>query len=179
LITEAVLRLAPLLQSFVGVLGQFNDIEDLVSTVIDIRKARLWTMINEFLDERTSQLVGLNNKFHLWLGVDVNAGCEGKVLEQLKNNVAKNRGEVVGVAYSLGEFNKLLEPRRRLYTAALQATFGDYGNNALVFIEDIAVPEQVAERRQGLDGAGRQIRRKDGDWRAYRGRQHTPDHVGQ
>jgi D-lactate dehydrogenase (cytochrome)/glycolate oxidase len=139
-ITEATLRLAPLPQSFVGVLGQFNNIEDLVNTVIDIRKAKLWTMINEFLDERLSQLVGLDNRFHLWVGVDVNAGGEGIVLEQLKNSVAKNHGEVVGVAYSLGEFNKLLEPRRRLYTAALQAAFGDYGNNALVFIEDIAVP---------------------------------------
>ncbi|MCC6032067.1 MAG: FAD-binding protein [Pyrobaculum sp.] len=139
-ITEAALRLAPLPQSFVGVLGQFNNVEDLVSTVIDIRKAKLWIVVNEFLDDRTSQLVGLDNKFHLWLGVDVNAGCEDKVLEQFKNSVAKNRGEVVGVAYSLGEFNKLLEPRRRLYYASLQAAFNDYGRNALVFIEDVAVP---------------------------------------
>jgi glycolate oxidase len=179
-ITEAVLRLAPLPQLFVGVLGQFNNVEDLVNTVIDIRKAKLWTVVNEFLDDRTSQLVGLDNKFHLWLGVDVNAGCEGKVLEQLKNSVAKNRGEVVGVAYSLGEFNKLLEPRRRLYYALVAGGFQRLWKQRLgVYRRHRSAYEQVARRRQGVDGAEQKVRHKDGDRRAHRRRQHTPDHMGQ
>ncbi|MEM1598502.1 MAG: FAD-linked oxidase C-terminal domain-containing protein [Pyrobaculum sp.] len=140
IITEAVLRLAPLPQSFVGLLARFKTVEDLVDVVVEIRQARLWPMISEFLDDAISEVVGLGRLFHLWVGVDVTPGGEKYVLDKLAEVVAKRGGEVVQTAYSLQEFNKVLEPRRRLYSAQLQLAFAEYGPDAFVFIEDVAVP---------------------------------------
>ncbi|MEZ0318569.1 MAG: FAD-linked oxidase C-terminal domain-containing protein [Pyrobaculum sp.] len=140
IITEAVLRLAPLPQSFVGLLARFKTVEDLVDAVVEVRQARLWPMISEFLDDVISEVVGLGRSFHLWIGVDVTPGGEKYVLDKLAEVVARHRGEVIQTAYSLQEFNKVLEPRRRLYSAQLQLAFSEYGPDAFLFIEDVAVP---------------------------------------
>jgi len=139
IVTEATLRLAPLPQSFVGVVARFQDIGPLVDAVVEVRRSRIWPTVAEFVDREVARLVGLGEGYYLWLGCEVTPGGEENMLNEL-NGILSTRGEVIAVASSLGEFNKLLEPRRKLYTAQLKAAFEDYGTDAFLYIEDIAIP---------------------------------------
>ncbi|WP_069807367.1 FAD-binding oxidoreductase [Vulcanisaeta thermophila] len=158
IITEATLRLAPLPEAFVGLMAEYEDINNLVNTVINIRKHKLWPMITEFVDDETAQELGLDRKHYLWVGIDVNVGSEERVLGTLRDVVLGNHGVVINEARAWGEFLKILEPRRALYSAQLKVAFRDYGNDAFVFIEDIAVP------MSNLPNAVREIRELSGKY---------------
>ncbi|WP_367834291.1 FAD-binding oxidoreductase [Vulcanisaeta sp. JCM 16159] len=139
-ITEATLRLAPLPESFVGIMARFGNAESLVDAVIKVRRDRLWPMVTEFVDDKTAQLLNLEPRYYLWIGVDTYAGSEQGVLMKLSNAIVLNGGEIIGKALTWQDFSKLLEPRKMLYSAQLKAAFGDYGMDAFLLIEDIAVP---------------------------------------
>ena len=138
--TEATLRLAPLPESFVGLMARFRDAESLVNAVISVRRARLWPMVTEFIDDRTAKVLGLEGYYYLWLGVDTYGGSESQILTKLNDAISSSNGEVVGTASTWQEFSKILEPRRLLYSATLKAAFNDYGNDVFVAFEDVAVP---------------------------------------
>ncbi|MEM1571510.1 MAG: FAD-linked oxidase C-terminal domain-containing protein [Pyrobaculum sp.] len=134
LITEAVLKLAPVPESAVAVLAYYDDVEPLVEDVVRVRASRIWPLFAEFLDAPTAAVVGLEERDALFLGVDVNTGAEERVLKRLQSIV---RGRVASVAVGWSEAMKLLEPRRRLYSA--QVHLAQRGGGVLV-IEDVAVP---------------------------------------
>jgi FAD/FMN-containing dehydrogenases len=79
LVTEAVLKLAPVPESAVALLAYYDDLEALVEDVVRVKTSRIWPLFAEFLDAPTSALVGLEERNALFLGVDVNAvprrGC--------------------------------------------------------------------------------------------------------
>ena len=155
IITEAVLRLAPLPRHFVGIVARFNSPEPLVATVVEARRAGLWPIVAEFVDREVARLIGLGDGYYLWLGVDTSPGGEKTVLAKLVE-VASAGGIVEATAESLGEFNKLLEPRRRLYSAQLKAAFNDYGDEAFLYFEDVAVPlSRVPEAIRAVEEAAR------------------------
>ncbi|ABO08643.1 FAD-binding oxidoreductase [Pyrobaculum calidifontis] len=160
IVTEATLRLAPLPQSFVGVMSRFQDVMPLVDAVIEVRRSRIWPTVAEFVDREVAKLVGLGEGYYLWLGCEVTPGGEKNMLNAL-SNVLSSRGEIIAVASSLGEFNKLLEPRRRLYSAQLNAAFEDYGTDAFLYIEDIAVPiSKLGEAVKAIETLARKYRIK-------------------
>lgn len=140
IITEATLRLAPLPESFVGLLTRFKNAESLVGAVIRVRKDKLWPMVTEFVDDKTAQLLSLEPGYYLWIGVDTYGGSEQQILTKLNNGISLSGGSVVGGASTWQEFSKLLEPRRMLYSTQLKAAFNDYGADVFLLIEDIAVP---------------------------------------
>ncbi|MFB6470281.1 MAG: FAD-binding oxidoreductase [Vulcanisaeta sp. AZ3] len=140
IVTEATLRLAPLPESFVGLMASFRNAESLVNSVIKAREARLWPMVTEFIDDKVAQLVGLDGRYYLWVGVDTYGGSETQILTKLNDIMKSNGGEIINTATTWQEFSKILEPRRMLYSAQLKAAFSDYGNDAFVIFEDIAVP---------------------------------------
>jgi D-lactate dehydrogenase (cytochrome)/glycolate oxidase len=138
--TEATLRLAPLPESFVGLMAEFSNIEPLVNAVINVKRARLWPIITEFVDDVTAEVLNLNRKYYLWLGIDTNSGGERSILEKLRSLIKSNGGDIVNEADSMQSFMKVLEPRRALYSAGLKYAFSKYGADSVVVWEDIAVP---------------------------------------
>ena len=140
IVTEATLRLAPLPEAFVGVMAEFDGMGQLVSSVVEARRRRLWPMVTEFLDSETSEALGLKGKYHLWAGTDVNAGSEEGVLSKLSGAVTDAGGRIVAVARNMADFMTAMAPRRALYSGGLNVGFNMYGTDALVFWEDIAVP---------------------------------------
>jgi glycolate oxidase len=139
-ITEATVRLAPLPEAFVGIVAQYDDVVDLANTVVEARRRRLWLMVAEFMDDDGSDLVGLGRKYTLWMGADISAGSEEVVLTRLREVAEGNRGKVVAEAAKLGDFFKLLEPRRLLYPAPVKRAVESYGGNAVILMADVAVP---------------------------------------
>jgi len=145
LVTEAILKLAPVPESAVAVLAYYDDLETLVEDVVRVRAGRLWPLFAEFLDAPTSAVVGLENRNTLFLGVDVNAGAEERALRRLESLV---RGEVAQRALDWGNAMKLLEPRRKLFYGQISSAHKDGG---ILVIEDVAVPiSKLPEAVRGL-----------------------------
>ncbi|MGC9130869.1 MAG: FAD-binding oxidoreductase [Pyrobaculum sp.] len=145
LVTEAILKLAPVPESAVAVLAYYDDLETLVEDVVRVRAGRLWPLFAEFLDAPTSAVVGLENRNTLFLGVDVNAGAEERALRRLESLV---RGEVAQRALDWGGAMKLLEPRRKLFYGQISTAHKDGG---ILVIEDVAVPiSKLPEAVRGL-----------------------------
>ncbi|MEZ0248344.1 MAG: FAD-linked oxidase C-terminal domain-containing protein [Thermoproteus sp.] len=137
LVTEAVLRVAPLPESAVAILAYYNDLNMLVEDVVKIRGARIWPLFAEFLGPGESREVGLEERYTLFLGVDVNKGAEGTALSRLKDIV---RGYVAKEAVGLDASMELLEPRRKLFSAQVSLMRKQIGNEGVLVIEDIVVP---------------------------------------
>ncbi len=140
IVTEATLRLAPLPESFVGVMARFRSAESLVNAVIRVRRDKLWPMVTEFIDDITAQILNLEPGYYLWIGIDTYTGSEQQILTKLSGDISLSGGEVINRASTWQEFSKILEPRRMLYSATLKAAFNDYGTDVFVAFEDIAVP---------------------------------------
>lgn len=146
LITEATLKLAPVPESAAAVLAYYRDVETLVEDVVRVRASRVWPLFAEFLDAPTSALVGLEEKNALFIGVDVNAGAEEKVINKLRSLL---RGEVALEAAGWEASMRLLEPRRRLFYGQIKAAGG-----GVLVIEDVAVPiSKLPDAVRGLKAA--------------------------
>ncbi|MEL9991736.1 MAG: FAD-linked oxidase C-terminal domain-containing protein [Thermoproteus sp.] len=137
LVTEAVLRIAPLPESAVAVLAYYNDLGALVEDVVRIRGARIWPLFAEFLGPAESKEVGLEERYTLFLGVDVSKGAEQSALARLKELV---RGYVAREAMGLDAAMELLEPRRKLFSAQVSLMKRQLGSEGVLVIEDVIVP---------------------------------------
>lgn len=132
--------MAPLPESFVGVMARFGNAESLVDAVIRVRRDKLWPMVTEFIDDITAQILNLEPGYYLWIGVDTYTGSEQQILSKLSADISSSGGEIINRASTWQEFSKILELRRMLYSATLKAAFNDYGTDVFVAFEDIAVP---------------------------------------
>jgi D-lactate dehydrogenase (cytochrome)/glycolate oxidase len=137
LVTEAVLRIAPMPESAAAVLIYYDDLPTLVEDVVRVRAARVWPLFAEFLGPAESREVGLEERYSLFLGVDVNRGAERDMLNRLKGLV---RGAVAREALGLDSSMDLLEPRRKLFSAQVALMQRRLGSEGLLIIEDIVVP---------------------------------------
>ncbi|MGC8696617.1 MAG: FAD-binding oxidoreductase, partial [Conexivisphaera sp.] len=140
IVTEATLRLAPLPEAFVGLMAEFDDVGSLVSAVVEARRRRLWPMVTEFLDDETSEALGLRRKYYLWIGADVNEGSEDRIMSKLSGAMTDVGGRITASARNMADFMSIMAPRRALYSGGLNVGFNIYGADALVIWEDIAVP---------------------------------------
>ncbi|AEA11925.1 D-lactate dehydrogenase [Thermoproteus uzoniensis 768-20] len=137
LVTEAVLRIAPMPESAAAVLAYYDSLETLVEDVVRVRSARIWPLFAEFLGPAESKEVGLEERYTLFLGVDVNRGAERDMLGRLRGIV---RGAVAEEAVGLDRSMELLEPRRKLFSAQVALMQRQLGSEGLLIIEDIVVP---------------------------------------
>lgn len=160
-VTEAILRITPLPENIVTVLAFFPRLEDLASTVIEIKKAGVQPYIMEFLDEKTVKATIEFTKTSipaegnmLLVSVDVNREATDRVLEWLKDLMKENGAESVYAARSLeeAEEKKLFEIRRSLFPAQNYLARVKLGiENPMIYIEDIAVPpSRLVEAVEGL-----------------------------
>ncbi|MGC9106684.1 MAG: FAD-linked oxidase C-terminal domain-containing protein, partial [Infirmifilum sp.] len=98
---------------------------------------RIWPLFAEFLGPAESKEVGLEERYTLFLGVDVNRGAERDMLGRLKGLI---RGAVNKEALDFKESMDLLEPRRKLFSAHIKIMQKQLGNEGILVIEDIVVP---------------------------------------
>lgn len=156
LVTQAVLRVAPLPESAVAVRVYYNDISSLVEDVVRIKSARIWPLFAEFMGPAESEEVGLNRAYTLFVGVDVNRGAEGGILARLKSALT---GHIADEAIGIEEAMRLLEPRRRLFSAQVSIMRRQLGDQGVLVIEDVVVPvsklpeavRRIAELAQKLE----------------------------
>lgn len=137
LVTQAVLRVAPLPESAVALLAYYDELRRLVEDVVKVRASRIWPLFAEFMGPAEAEEVGLRPRYSLLLGIDVNKGAEGSVLAKLKKLVA---GEVAAEAQGWDSAMELLEPRRRLYPAHIALMQRQVGDEGVLAIEDVVVP---------------------------------------
>lgn len=137
LVTEAVLRVAPLPESAVSVLVYYDTLDALVEDVVRVRSTKIWPLFAEFLGPAESKEVGLEERYTLFLGVDVNKGAEENMLRKLKELV---RGLIAKEAMGLNPSMELLEPRRKLFSAQVALMHKQLGSEGVLIIEDIVVP---------------------------------------
>jgi D-lactate dehydrogenase (cytochrome)/glycolate oxidase len=137
LVTEAVLRVAPLPESAAALLARYDDLGALVKDVVKIRANRIWPLFAEFLGPAESEAVGLEASYTLFLGVDTNKGAEEAVLSKLKGIIG---GRISEEAVGWEQAMELLEPRRRLFAAQVAIMQKQLGDEGVLVIEDIVVP---------------------------------------
>lgn len=156
LVTKAVLRITPLPEVAVGVAAQFDDIYDLVNAVVEVRGRRITPLFAEFLDDRTSEAVGLERKHTLFLGVDTTPEASGRLLRLLEEVALSNNGRVIEEGLGWDEVGKILEPRRKFNPVSASLAQRELGEDYYIFSEDIAVPpsklgEAVRKIRRAAD----------------------------
>ncbi|MEM0369414.1 MAG: FAD-linked oxidase C-terminal domain-containing protein [Pyrobaculum sp.] len=134
LVTEAVLKLAPIPESAAAALLYYDDVEKLVEDIVKIRSAGIVPLFAEFLDATTAPVVGLEEKNVLFIGVEAYKGLEEVILDRVLKIV---RGRLAQVATGWEASMKLLEPRRRLFYGQISLAQREGGT---LIIEDVAVP---------------------------------------
>jgi len=159
LVTKAVLRITPLPESVVGVTAQFDDVHKLANAVVETRGRRLVPLFSEFLDDRTSEVVGLGRRHTLFIGVEIAPEASGRVLKVLEEVIVANGGELLQRAVGWEEVDKMLEPRRKLNPVSVSIAQRELGNDYYIFSEDVAVPlskigEAVRRIRRAAEDLG-------------------------
>lgn len=170
-VTEAVLRIAPVPENVVTVLAFYKSLEDLASTVIDIKGSGVQPYIMEFMDAETVRMAvkavdtPVKAEDHMLLvSVDVNREATDRVLGWLERTV-RGRGAVrVLSARTLEEAEDrgLFSIRRSLYAAQItlaRQLASRPDAKVVLFAEDIAVPpSKLVEAVTAL----RELERKHG-----------------
>ena len=164
-VTEATLRIMPLPEAVVTVLAFFEELADLVNTVVEIKEERLQPLIMEFMDSRTVERAV---KFLEWPGkirghmllvsIDINYEAANRILDRLERIVERNGASLVYTASNLEEANRkgLFDLRRSLFPAQVAlARSTTRSGKVLVYVEDIAVPPsrlaEAVERLRALE----------------------------
>ena len=136
----------------VTVAGFFNDIMDLMNTVVDIKGRRLDVLLMEFVDDRTADLtiktVGSRIKGvgHLLItSVATTDESWSRVLTELEDAYRKNNASKIYSASTWIEAEELglYDIRRNYYPASIKIASmerPDPETRPLVFVEDISVP---------------------------------------
>jgi len=147
----------------------FPELESLVKTVIDVKKARFDVILMEFVDDVTVKLLLERFKFkvageghYLLLGVVTSPESTERVLNSLEEILKSNGALSIYKARSMDEAESmgLLDIRRSYYPASIKIaseTRRDPTGRIFVFVEDISVPpSKLLEAIRGI----RAIQRK-------------------
>ena len=152
IVTEATLRITPIPENVVTMLAFYSRLEDLASTVVEIKGSGVQPYIMEFMDAETVSLavkaVDTPIKAHdhmLLVSVDVNREATDRVLSWLTDTARKHGAIRIYTAKTLEEAESkgLFSIRRSLYAAQLSLVrqfIGKSQAKIVLFAEDIAVP---------------------------------------
>ena len=152
IVTEATLKITPIPENIVTVVGFFENLEQAMDSVVKIKKARIFPYAMEFLDEKTVE-IGKRNLQLDWdvrgnmliVSVDGPTEAAEKYLKILETCMKDARAKSIMKASSQKEAEdlRLFDLRRACYPSAIQlaAQSMEPGvSRPLVLIEDIAVP---------------------------------------
>jgi glycolate oxidase len=162
-VTEATLKITPIPESVVVLATFFPELESLVKTVIDVKKARFDVILMEFVDDVTVKLLLERFKFkvageghYLLLGVVTSPESTERVLNSLEEILKSNGALSIYKARSMDEAESmgLLDIRRSYYPASIKIaseTRRDPTGRIFVFVEDISVPpSKLLEAIRGI-----------------------------
>ncbi len=153
LVTEATLRIVPLPRYIVSVAGFFSKLEDLVRTVIDLKKNRYNLYIAEFVDAQTveivtkyisSKIVGSGNLLIVSIDLTDETSVDN-MLNSLEEIMRANNASIIYKARSLREAEELglFDIRRAYYPTTIRMAAEsrrDATKRIFVYIEDYSVP---------------------------------------
>ncbi|MEM3832914.1 MAG: FAD-binding oxidoreductase [Thermoprotei archaeon] len=152
IVTEAILKIIPLPENVVTIAGFFSELEDLMKTVIDIKKSKIDVLIMEFVDDKSvkiaSEVVGSKIKgsgHFLITSVAIAPEASERILSTLENIYASHGANSIYKAKNQDETEKmgLFDIRRNYYPASIKLaaeTRKDPMSRPLVYVEDISVP---------------------------------------
>jgi glycolate oxidase len=159
-VTEAILRIAPLPEADPTVLAFFSRLEELVDAVVAVKESGWQPLLMEFMDDRTVSLassyvpVSVRAEGHMLLvSIETSREAIDRVLDQLEDLMRKAGAKTLYRARSLreAEAKGLLALRRSLYPAQVEAAKRAYGPNARAWLGDIAVPpSRLIDAIEGL-----------------------------
>jgi len=149
-VTEATLRIYPQPENVAVIVGFFDDMENVMKTVVEIKKKRISPAILEFADAETVKIgaertqLGVRGNM-LIVGIEVPLEISEKYLRALEDIFKNNNANKILIAETMAkaEEMKLFEIRRAAYPAAIFEASKEIESELsrpLVVIEDIAVP---------------------------------------
>ncbi len=152
LVTETTLRITPIPENTVTLLGFYEELEDLVNTVVGVKENRLSPYIMEFIDAETVDITikaggsRIKGEGHaLIVSLDVPPEASSRYAGILRSIMESNNASQIHVAENTDQAEKLglFDIRRGFHPAtvklAAEASRHSKGR-ILVYVEDIAVP---------------------------------------
>ncbi len=152
LVTEAILRITLAPEEVVTVAGFFNDLEDLMRCVINIKESKLDILIMEFVDDVTTKITidtikpRVSGSGHLLItSVSTVKEAAQRVLDKLIDIYNRNNSSNIVSARSMEEAEALgiFDIRRNLYPATIKIASSSLEvdeEKPYIFVEDISVP---------------------------------------
>lgn len=151
-VTEATLRIVPIPENVVTIAGFFPTLEELMKSVIEIKKRRFDVFIMEFVDDLTVKSAFENTKTKisgegnmLITSVITSIESADRILNQLEEIYTENGAIKVYRARTQQEMEELglMDIRRNYYAASIQIAAKmrkKETNKIIVYPEDISVP---------------------------------------
>jgi glycolate oxidase len=170
LVTEATLRITPVPENTVTLLGFYEELDDLAQTVVDVKKNRLSPYIMEFIDAETVDITikaggsRIEGRGHaLIISLDVPPEASRRYMDKLRSIMESNNASQIHAAENTRKAEELglFDIRRGFHPAtvklAAQASRESKGR-ILVYVEDIAVPpSRLAEAIRRIRGVSREL----------------------
>ncbi len=150
-VTKAFLRITPLPENIVTMLAFFEDIDNLLNTVVELKKMKLQLYIMEFMDDKTVEICTKlgNTKIKakgnmLLVSLDTDYEATERKASLLRDLAKKNNAGYIIVSRSIEEAEEkgLFEIRKSLFPTQVLYAKQSLGieKTPMVYIEDIAVP---------------------------------------
>lgn len=151
LVTEATLRITLAPERVVTVAGFFDELEDLMNCVVNVKKSRLDILIMEFVDDTTARITvetikpKISGEGHLLI---TSVSTVDEAAERVKDVLVKIYGESgasnIVSASSMAEAEEMgiFDIRRNLYPATIKMASMSLEDEEkpYIFVEDISVP---------------------------------------
>jgi glycolate oxidase len=166
LVTEATLKITPIPDNIVVAAAFFDSLNDLMNTVIDLKRDGFNALMMEFVDADTvamaSETIGsrITGSGHLLIvAVDTPFEATKRILRDIKSYMEPNNASKIYDAASLAEADEmgLLDIRRNAYPASIKIASEsrkDPMSRVMVYVEDISVPPsrlvEAIEKLKGL-----------------------------
>ncbi len=147
IVTKAYLKIIPIPENMVYAAAFFENIEDAMSVVAEIKRSGILPAIMEFLDEDVvragKNITGSNEEGNMLIvGVECNHEASERILSILCDILEKKSTKII-VAKNTEEMEEkgLMRLRRAFYPLSIKlGSQESETSSTLVFIEDIAVP---------------------------------------
>lgn len=160
-VTEAYLRITPLPEATPTILAFFDNLEDLINAVQDIKERAIQPLLMEFLDAKTvskaSEFVNTPIRASgnmLLVTVDTAREAANRVREEISSIMREHGASRIYTASSLEEATEkgFLALRKSLFPVQIALSRQILGKNKVqVLIEDIAVPpSRLVEAVNGI-----------------------------
>jgi glycolate oxidase len=166
LVTEATLKITPIPENTVIAAAFFDSLEDLMNSVIEIKKRRMDILLMEFVEDKSVDIAikmlgskATGTGHYLLVGVNTAVEARSRVMKSLAESMKLHNSNRIYTARSMSEAEKmgLFDIRRNYYLASIRLASesrSDPLSGIKVYVEDISVPPsrlvEAVKRLRGL-----------------------------